>query len=113
MNSRYGQHRSNDTPWMDEIDLISVKKTRDGDGYDDISDLPRRTVDCNFYDGVSRNEYYESMKAGMRASATAEIWPEDYRKETLVEFDGDLYEVIRHYPSGYGTIYLILQEVIH
>lgn len=104
-------HRSNDTPWMDELQLIAVSKTQDNEGFD-VNTETSRTVDCNFYDGVSRGEFYESLKAGMRATATAEIWPEDYQNETLVAFDSMRYEVIRHYPSGYGTIYLILQEVI-
>lgn len=111
MKGGFLSHRSNDTPWMDEISLITVVTTRDNAGYN-VDTETSRTVDCNFYDGVSRGEFYESMKAGMRASATAEVWPEDYLKETLVEFDGVRYEVIRHYPSGYGTIYLILKEVV-
>ena len=41
-------------------------------------------VTSNFYDGVSRGEFYESLKAGKKASATVEIWPEDYQKEDIV-----------------------------
>lgn len=105
------RNSSNNTPWMDEISLIAVTATQDAAGYD-VTSESSRAIDCSFYDGVARGEFYESLKAGMRASATVEIWPEDYQNERLAEFDSVRYEVIRHYPSGHGTIYLILQEVI-
>lgn len=112
MNSRLSLSKSNNTPWMDELKLISVSSPKDEQGFE-MPVESSRTIDCNFYDGVARGEFYESLKAGKKASATVEIWPEDYQKEDIAVYDGTRYSVLRHYPSGYGTIFLILEEVVH
>lgn len=111
MSGRTVVSQSNKTPWMDTLELINISDTKDDEGYKKPVETPR-TIDCNFYDGVARGEFYESLKAGKRASATVEIWPEDYQKEDIAEYDGTRYEILRHYPSGHGTIILILQEVV-
>jgi hypothetical protein len=97
--------------WTDVIDLIAETKTPDADGYDTIVETPRE-VFCNFQDGVARNEFYAGMKAGMRPTATVEVWEDDYDHEELCEYDGTRFSVIRNYPSGSGTMILILQKVI-
>ena len=112
MNNRSSLSKSNNTPWMDTLTLISVISQKDDQGFETPTESSR-TIDCNFYDGVSRGEFYESLKAGKKASATVEIWPEDYQKEDIADYNGTKYSVLRHYPSGYGTIFLILEEVVH
>ncbi len=97
--------------WTDVIELIAETKTPDDDGFDVIVETPRE-VFCNFQNGVARGEFYEGMKAGMRPTATVEVWEDDYQNEELCEYDGIRFSVIRTYPSGCGTLVLILQKVI-
>ena len=102
---------SNRPPFSDVIDLVTPMKTADPDGYDDIEESARQII-CTFSDAVARGEFYEGMKAGLNLSAEAEIWPEDYQHEELVEHNGIRYRVVRSYPTGQGTMILILTEVI-
>lgn len=111
MSRAYQPHNTNRTPWADDLKLISVEDTADSEGYKTRVETEREIL-CCFYDGVSRDEFYESMKAGMQASCSAEVWPDDYERETLAEHDGIRYTVLRHYETSRGTIMLILQEVI-
>lgn len=97
--------------WTDVIDLVAVETEKDDDGYDEATETSRE-VFCNFQSGVSRNEFYEGMKAGMQPVATVEVWEDDYEQETLCEYDDVRYSVIRHYPTGSGTLILVLQKVI-
>ena len=111
MSSRFIPHNTNRTPWTDELTLITKTVEKDAEGYDDVTESEKE-IWCCFSDGVSRGEFYESMKAGMQASAQAEVWADDYERETLAEHDGIRYVVLRHYETGRGTVMLILQEVI-
>lgn len=111
MSRPFVPHNTNRTPWTDDLTLISVEVTQDAEGYETRTETERE-IFCCFYDGVGRDEFYESMKAGMRASASAEVWAEDYERETLAEHAGIRYVVNRHYETGRGTVMLILQEVI-
>ena len=48
----------------------------------------------------------------MRATCSAEVWEDDYGNQTRVSADDRLFNVIRHYPTGRGTVMLILEEVV-
>lgn len=103
--------QTNRTPWTDEITLISYTDTPDDEGY--VTRTESTTdVCCCFSEGVARGEFYESMKAGLRASCSAEVWEDDYGNEERVTVDSRLFKVIRHYPTGRGTVMLILEEVV-
>lgn len=100
---------TNRTPWLDDLTLITVTETVDGDGYVEKTETERQ-VACTFSEGVARGEFYEGLKAGMLPSATAEIWEEDYQQETLCRFDSIRYKIIRTYPSGHGTTFLVMEK---
>ena len=103
------------TPWSDEIVLISYAKKngtyQDAQGYA-VGTETRRTVICTFEDGVSQGEFYSSLKEGLQASASVEVWTVDYQKEKFVEFHGTKYEVIRAFQSSFDCTTLILSEAI-
>lgn len=105
------------TPWSDEISLICFRGTgangsiQDPQGYAAVNEK-KRTVFCTFEDGVSQNEFYLSLKEGLRASASVELWTADYRGEEFCEFRGVRYRVIRSFKSGFDYTTLILTEVI-
>lgn len=103
--------RTNRTPWMDVIKLIAVSRAKDDDGYEQETET-ERTVCCTFSEGVNRTEFYEAMKAGIRASATVELWADEYDGEERAEVNGKTYSVVRAYETGRGTLDLTLTEVI-
>lgn len=103
--------QTNRTPWTDEITLISWTETKDNEGYETRTEVTDE-ISCCFSDGVARGEFYESAKAGMRATCSAEVWEDDYDNQTRVSADSRLFNVIRHYPTGRGTVMLILEEVV-
>lgn len=111
--------RANNTPFMDICNLISVEDSKDSDGYP-IATETAREVFCSVCDGVVRSEFYEAYKAGITASATIELWQDDYfdawpkgyNNDRLIEQDGVRYKVIRQYPTGYGTLECSCQEAV-
>ena len=67
---------------------------------------------CSFTIGASRAEGYAAAKAGMRLPATAELREDDYGGEKRVSISDTGYKVERVWPSGTGTLFLYLSEVI-
>lgn len=110
MSQRYVP-RTNRVPWMDDIVLITVTKSTDADGYITTTES-RKTVHCTFSEGVNRTEFYEAMKAGVKASASVEVWSEDFQGETKAEFGGRTYGIVRSYETGRGTLDLTLSEEV-
>lgn len=103
--------RSNRAPFTDLCTLIALKISKDKDGYDSIDEIKREIL-CSVSDGVSRSEYYEAMKAGVKLSATIEVNDGDYDKEQILEHEGTRYKIERVYPTGYGTLELSCSEVV-
>ena len=109
------------TPWSDEITLIWRETAKDADGYESItehrSDPP---LLCDFEEGVSQSEFYRSMKAGVQASAQAEVqtvdyldfWPRGYTDYRFAEFRGRRFRILRSFPQTFDSLTLILSEVI-
>lgn len=100
------------TPWSDEIGLVEFDPTQDSEGYLLPQTPPTRTVFGTWEDGVSQNEFYLSMKAGLQANASVEIWTADYASERFVVFRQRFYRVLRAFQSSFDYTTLILQEVI-
>lgn len=104
--------QSNRTPMTDVVTLIGgASQGKDADGYDVPATPTEREIFGGFAKGVSRAEYYEAAKAGVRLSATVEIWEDDYQSERLLEHDGHRYQIGRTWPTGRGTLQLYLTEV--
>lgn len=112
MSKPFSAERSNRTPFTDRITLVTEAVTgSDDDGYDVKGTPTRREIWCAFVEGVSRAEYYEAMKAGVRLSATVEIWEDDYQGERLLEYESRKFQIGRIWPTGRGTLQLYLTEV--
>lgn len=104
--------KSNRAPFTDVCLLIKRETGKDADGYDTDPKITEREVWCSFYEGAVRTEFYEAAKAGIRVSATVEVWEDDYEGEELVSIMDTEYKLVRDFPSGHGTVYLTLEEVI-
>ena len=112
MSKTFSPEKSNRTPFTDRVTLVAENVTgRDADGYDIMGTPTEREIFCGFSEGVSRAEYYEGMKAGVRLSATAEIWEDDYQGERRLEHGSRKYQIGRVWPTGRGTLQLYLTEV--
>ena len=107
------------TPWSDTIDLIWRECEKDASGFETVTEH-RETFPCDFEDGVSQSEFYRSMKAGVQASAQAEVqtvdyqefWPMGYTDLRFAEFNGRRYRILRSFPQTFDSTTLILTEVI-
>lgn len=95
----------------DVCTLIAVTYTKDAEGYETKTETPSEHF-CNWSDGVSRNEFYLSHKEGFQASASCEIFAEEYEKQKIVVFHGVRYSVIRAYWGKPDVVTLILEEVV-
>lgn len=109
--SKSYQTTSNALPMSERCELISVEKSLNENGYEATRTESTREVFCGFANGVSRAEYYEAYKAGVRLSATVEIWEDDFQGERELTHDGKRYRIGRTWPTGRGTIQLYLEEV--
>ena len=54
----------------------------------------------------------EAYKAGVRLSLTVEVHDGDYDGARVLMHDGTLYEILRTYPTGHGTLELSCREVV-
>ena len=109
------------TPWSDEITLIWCENTQAASGFEGtIEHRSTPPLLCDWEDGVSQSEFYQSMKAGVQASAQAEVstvdyldfWPAGYSGYRLAEFNGRRYRIVRSFPQTFDSLTLILTEVI-
>ena len=103
--------------WSDIAELVSFNLSQDAQGYEFPppigSEYETKTeIMCDFEDGVSRSEFYQSYKAGLQASATVTLWTIDYDGEKVVDFNGKRYSVIRSYVSEQDLTTLVLSEVV-
>jgi len=104
--------RTNNTPFTDLCVLIGDAETTGTDGYTDSTEESRREIFCSVQDGVNRAEFYEAYKAGVRLAITVEVHADDFDGERELEHDGTLYEILRTYPTGHGTLELSCREVV-
>ena len=104
--------RTNITPFTDLCVLIGDAETTGADGYTDETAPARREIFCSVQDGVNRAEFYEAYKAGVRLSLTVEVHDGDYDGARVLIHDGTLYEILRTYPTGHGTLELSCREVV-
>ena len=109
------------TPWSDEITLIWAEEPQAASGFSGaIEHRSEPPLMCDWEDGVSQSEFYQSMKAGMAASAQAEVstvdyldfWPAGFTGIRYAEFNGKRYRIIRSFPQTFDSLTLILEEAI-
>lgn len=100
--------------WADEITLITEvqpeEKTNEN-GFDNPVQEEAATVFCNKR-SVGQNEYYKAQQAGKQLELKIEIHTADYAGETLVEFEGKRYSVLKTYtPPDSDVVELTLTDL--
>lgn len=107
-------------PWSDTITLIWREPTKDASGFETITEhRSNPPLFCSFEDGVSQSEFYQSMKAGVAATAQAEVqtvdyldfWPAGYTDYRFAELRGRRFRIVRSFPQTFDSLTLILTEV--
>lgn len=100
--------------WCDEITLITETAPQERlneNGFENPPVESSRKVFCNKR-SVSQGEYYKSQQAGKQVEAKVEIHTVDYEGETLVEFEGKRYSVLKNYePDDSDVIELTLTDL--
>lgn len=104
--------KTNKVPFSDDAELVKVINTEDAEGYTTRTEETTDVI-CSISNGVARTEMYEAMKAGVKLSATAEIWEDDYEQQQILVHEGVRYNIIRVYPTGHGTLELSLAQEVH
>lgn len=100
--------------WCDEITLITEVEPQEQyneNGFENPAAEEKRTVFCNKR-SVSQGEYYKAQQAGKQVEAKAEVHTVDYAGETLAEFEGKRYSVLKTYePPDSDIIELTLTDL--
>lgn len=100
-----------DSLWADEVTFLTPSGRKDDAGYD-IEDVPQqRQVVAIFTEGVNLEAFVEDQKAGLRRSATVELWIGSYQGEQQLMHGAVLYEVRECKNTGRGTVLLKIEEV--
>ena len=95
----------------DTIKLVDVVVAEDADGYETTVETLTE-VKCDSGSGVTRAEFYEAMKAGIKLTAAFEMWACDYGWQEHIEHNGTRYKVERAYPLADGGIQLNCSEIV-
>ena len=97
--------------WSEELDLIKLSQTADGEGYHKKARVTRRRkVFCNVKT-ATRQEFYTAKQAGVNIARTFEVQGVDYDGERVVEYTprgktkAERYTVERDYSSNGGETY--------
>lgn len=90
--------------WSNIIALIKTIPPTEDTNENGFAELPTeqsRSVFCN-KKSVGYSEFYRSQQAGFKAELKIDLHTQDYKGETLVEFEGKRYTVLRTYESKGG-----------
>ena len=98
--------------WDAEIALIALtpsEEATDANGFPNDPAESRRTLFAN-RKSVGHAEFYEANIAGMKAELKMDVYAEEYQGETLAEYRGKRYAVLRTYEHGGDYIELTLSD---
>ena len=96
--------------WFDEITLIKELYKEDEIG-NQITDEVRTTVFCD-KKSVTRSEFYNASTTGMKPSIVFVVHLYEYNDEVKIEYEGQVYNVIRTYIKNMDEIELTCERVI-
>lgn len=96
--------------WFDEITLIKELYKEDEIG-NQIRDEVRTTVFCD-KKSVTRSEFYNASTTGMKPSIVFVVHLYEYNDEVKIEYEGQVYNVIRTYIKNMDEVELTCERVI-
>lgn len=81
--------------FKDVAKLITITRTRDSDGYP-VDQEATTEVYVNVK-SVKRSEFYASLQAGINTTKAFVMRSCDYDGQTIIEYEGKRYSVVRTY----------------
>ena len=94
-----------------ELILITPVMAADTYGIPQEGEPIRRSVFARV-ESVSRSEFFEAGRNGLRPDYKMTMFSYDYEGEKIVEFNGRRFNVVRAFQSEFDVKTLILSEVI-
>lgn len=96
--------------WQHELTLIKEEYVFDSLG----NQVPSEIMNNVFCDvrSISRSEFYNAATNGLKPSLVFIIHNFEYNDETKVEFEGNIYRVIRTYMKSVDDIELTCEKVL-
>lgn len=98
------------TMYNHELTLIKNGYTEDELGNQIPSD-EETTILCKLK-SVSRNEFYNASIANLKPEKVFIVHGYEYNNETLIEFEGEKYTVIRTYANDFEEIELVCERKV-
>jgi len=94
-----------------DYELILIKQSYQEDEWgNQVPVETRKPVLCNIK-SIGRNEFYNAAMTGLKPSIIFVIHGYEYEGEQEVEFEGEIYKVIRTYATGFEEIELTCEKV--
>lgn len=95
-----------------ELILISQSYTADEIG-NQVPD-PENEIETKVLCGIkstTRDEFYKAALSGLKPEIAFVVHAYEYNGEQKVEFNGELYRVIRTYQTGFEEVELVCEKV--
>jgi len=92
-------------------DIVKLRKITSGvdtDGYP-VETVTKNTVWANVK-SITRSEFYSANAVDINLTHTFEIHTEDYGGETEVEYQEKVFDVVRTFQKGLGTVELVCSD---
>ena len=99
--------------WADEITLIALTEPTErvnSSGFPNNPTETKTVVFCN-KKPVGYAEYFKSQQAGITVSFKVEVHTVDYEAQTMAEYDGKRYSILKTYEIDDDTIELTLSDL--
>ena len=97
--------------WNNEITLISRVKTGLDKLHQPLFEEKRLTILCRKR-SITRSEFYQANKAGLKPSLVVEIRNFEYENQEFAKFEGKQYRILKTYPIDSEILELTLSEVL-
>lgn len=95
--------------WNHEITLIAKRITGKDKLKQNITEEVKTVLLCR-KKSITRSEFYQANKVGIRPSLVVEIHSFEYNNQELADFEGKRYHILKTYPVDFETIELTLTE---
>ena len=76
-------------------------------------DAMRRPTKTEYEKGIKRNEFYQAQTAGYKPELCVEIKASEYHKEEYFEYGGDMYRILRSYPTKAENLEIICTALVN
>ena len=95
--------------FSDKVTLRAVVHGVDGNGYP--TQINTDTEVWANVKSATRSEFYAANANGIDVSFMIAIHPEDWGEQTQVVYNSKVYDIVRAYRKGYGTVELTCKAV--